>query len=322
MTDPPRTVFMGTPEFAVPSLSALLELSRGKAPLVHMAAVFTQPDRPAGRGKRVTAPPVKLAALNAGLPVFQPERLRRAEAFAQLADLEPELIVVAAYAQMLPPRVLALPRHGCLNIHASLLPRYRGAAPIQAAILDGATQTGVTIMQMEEGLDTGPVLSRVAVPIGEFDTTGSLTAALASAGARLLTTTLPGWIAGKLAAVPQDGSLATMTKPLAKEQGRIDWSLDARALERHVRAMSPWPGAYTEGRAGLLKIHAAAALPGGSSAVPGTLLDLTAGPAIVTGDGLLLLLEVRPAGRRAMPAKDWLRGARSLLGTVLDGSTG
>ena len=318
MNEPVRAVFMGTPEFSVSSLSALLQLSQGAAPLLRLVGVFTQPDRPAGRGQCVTAPPVKRAAVEAGLPVFQPERLRRPDSLSQLAGLQPELIVVAAYAQILSPRVLALPRLGCLNVHASLLPRYRGASPIQAAILDGVEQTGVTIMQMEAGLDTGPILSQVQVPIDPRATAGSLTLLLADAGARLLAATVLDWVAGTITPIVQDDAQATMTKPLTKDDGRIDWTSGAATIDRRVRAMSPWPGAFTEAKTGLLKIHAAAAHPGSAAGVPGTLVALPEGPAVVTGDGLLLLLEVQPAGKRSMPGTDWLRGARSLLGTVLD----
>jgi methionyl-tRNA formyltransferase len=320
MSDPVRIVFMGTPEFSVGSLSALLEMSHGDKPLIRMVGVFTQPDRPAGRGGAVAAPAVKLAALDAGLPVYQPERLSRSAAFKDLAYLRPDLIVVVAYAQILSPRVLDLPRFGCLNVHASLLPRYRGASPIQAAILDGSGETGVTIMRIDEGLDTGPILAQVRVPIEERETSGSLAVVMSSAGARLLAATLQGWIAGTVEAVPQDDALATMTKPLTKDDGRIDWSRPAVAIERQVRAMSPWPGAFAESKAGLLKIHAAIVLPATCEGLPGTLVALPDGPAVITGDGRLLLLEVQPAGRRSMPGPDWLRGARSLLGTVLGAS--
>jgi methionyl-tRNA formyltransferase len=316
-----RTVFMGTPEFSVPSLTALLDLARGDDPLLNVVGVFTQPDRPAGRGKLMTAPPVKLAAGTAGLPVFQPERLRRPEAVSQLADLRPDLIVVAAYAQILSPRVLGLPRFGCLNVHASLLPRYRGASPIHAPILDGESQTGVTVMQMEKGLDTGPILKQSGLPIGPNDTTGSLSGALATLGASLLVATLPGWLAGTIEPLAQDDSLATMTKPLTKEQGRIDWSQKAVVVERLVRAMSPWPGAYTALAAGPLKVHRSSVLPAVPGGLPGTLVARPEGPAVVTGDGLLLLVEVQPAGRRAMPGPDWLHGAMPLLGTVLGQSS-
>ncbi len=320
MSDVARTVFMGTPEFSVPCLTALLEIARGGNPPLRVVGVFTQPDRPAGRrGQVMTASPVKVAALRANLPVFQPERLRSQEAVFNLAQLRPDLIVVAAYAQILTLPVLDLPRLGCLNVHASLLPRYRGASPIQAPILDGAESTGVTIMRMDEGLDTGPVLTQVSVPIDPDATAGSLTTMLASEGARLLSATLPRWIAGSIGVEPQDDSQATMTKRLTKEDGRIDWRREARVVERQVRAMSPWPGAYTGTSAGLLKVHRAAVLPAATEGVPGTLVAHPEGPAVITGDGLLVLIEVQPAGRRAMPGSDWLRGARTLLGTVLGG---
>jgi methionyl-tRNA formyltransferase len=309
---------MGTPAFAVPSLEALLRLETVGGRRARLVGVFTQPDRPAGRGKRLIAPPVKVVALGAGVSVFQPERLRRPEGMAALSSLEPELIVVAAYAQILPRAALDLPRFGCLNVHASLLPRYRGASPIQAAILDGERETGVSLMLMDEGLDTGSVIAQAREPIGDEDTAESLSHRLALAGAGLLVRTLPAWVGGELTPQPQDNGLATMTRPLTKEEGRIDWSRPATYLARHIRAMHPWPGAFTTAGEGILKVLAAAAGECAVQGSPGTLLRRDGWPAVVTGEGELILRIVQPEGRRAMDGAAWLRGAGApYLGTVL-----
>jgi methionyl-tRNA formyltransferase len=315
-----RIVFMGTPAFAVPSLHALLSLREMDGTPVRVAGVFTQPDRPAGRGKRLTAPPVKDVAQAAGIPVAQPERLRRPEAMQALQAMAPDLIVVAAYAQILSQQVLDLPRFGCLNVHASLLPEYRGAAPIQAAILDGANETGVCIMLMEAGLDTGPVLSRYREPVHAGDTAETLGARLAAGGAELLLGTVPDWVRGATVPEPQIEALATMTRPLRKQDGRIDWSKPAPYIERQVRAMYPWPGAYTTAGDALLKVQLAAVAPGMAHGhAPGTVLASREEPVplVATGEGLLALGEVQPAGRRAMSGADWLRGAPHVAGSVL-----
>lgn len=315
-----RIVFMGTPAFAVPSLRALLSIGDVDGTQTRVVGVFTQPDRPAGRGNRLAAPPVKEAALAAGIPVEQPERLRRPEALQALQRMAPDLIVVAAYAQILSQRVLNLPRFGCLNVHASLLPKYRGAAPIQAAILDGATETGVCIMRMEAGLDTGPVLARYREPIHADDTAETLGARLAAGGAALLLRTVPDWLRGAIVPEPQDEARATMTRPLQKEDGRIDWSKPAAYIERQVRAMQPWPGAYTTAGGALLKVRKASVTPGMADAhAPGTLVAARGAhePLVATGKGLLALVEVQPAGRHAMSGADWLRGAPRHIGSVL-----
>ncbi|MDB5076377.1 MAG: methionyl-tRNA formyltransferase [Chloroflexi bacterium] len=314
-----RIVFMGTPEFSVPSLRALVGMQHIDARPIRVVGVFTQPDRPAGRGQKLTAPPVKTAALEAGIRVFQPERLRQPDALAQLIDLKPDLIVVVAYAQILPKTVLELPRYGCLNVHASLLPQYRGASPIQAAILDGLADTGVSVMKMDEGLDTGPVLSQVPVPIDPRDTCATLTTKLSAAGAGLLASTLPGWIAGTTLAKPQDDSQATITRLIKKEHGIIDWTLTAVRIEHQVRAMYPWPTAFTHYEGGPLKVLKASVMSGAPeySGDPGSLLVVEQAPVVGTGSGLLILEVVQPAGRRPMPASDWLRGAPHVEGTVL-----
>jgi methionyl-tRNA formyltransferase len=313
---------MGTPAFAVPSLEALVGIGHVGLRSLQVVAVFTQPDRPAGRGNRLTASPVKLRAQELGIPVFQPERLRRPEGMAALEAVAPDLIVVAAYAQILSQRVLDLPRYGSLNVHASLLPRYRGAAPIQAAILDGLADTGVSIMLMEAGLDTGPILSQVRVAVGPPDTTGTLSEKLAAAGARLLAATVPDWIDGRIVPRPQDDALATMTRPLQRGDEQLDWTIPAVQLARQVRALQPSPGAFTVAGDKLLKVLEAAVetIPDSSGTKAGALLVVRGSPVVVTGQDGLRLSVVQPAGKRPMSGDEWLRGAQMPPGTLLGGN--
>ena len=306
-----RIVFMGTPWFAVPSLEALQERHQ-------VVGVVTQPDRPAGRGRKLVASAVKEAALALDLPVIQPARLHTEDALAQLADWQPDLIVVAAFGQLLLPSVLDLPRHGCLNVHASLLPRYRGAAPVAAAILAGDPVTGVTIMRMDAGLDTGPILTRADCAIESGDTTATLTRKLASLGARTLVDVLPGWLAGHVEAQPQDESLATTCQALEKEDGRLDWTRPAIDLERQVRACDPWPGAFTTWQGRRLKVLQAALkaeLQGEGE--PGQTVDLKPGLGVWTKAGVLELVEVQLAGKKPMAADVFARGQRDLVGGLL-----
>ena len=309
-----RTVFMGTPDFAVPTLRALLE-----NPAYHLVGVVTQPDRQAGRGggggRRVQMSPVKEAALAAGVPILQPERLRRPEALAQLAALAPDLIIVAAYGQILRPEVLALPRFGCLNVHASLLPRWRGAAPIAAAILAGDAATGSTIMRMDEGMDTGPILAQAEEAIRPGDTTGSLGERLAEQGARLLLSTLPGYLAGDILPRPQPETGATLCRPLQKEQGRIDWRQPTAQIERMVRAFDPWPGAFTTWDGQQLKIGRAQAIAGQEE--PGRVLRRQGQIAIGTGEGLLVASALQLAGRKMLGGKEFLAGRPDFIGAAL-----
>lgn len=316
-----RVIFMGTPAFAVPALQRLAIM-----PEVTVVAVVTRRDQPAGRGNLLTLPPVKIAAESLGLPVLQPGSLKRAEAQAQLAALAPDVIVVAAFGQILPPAVLDLPPLGCLNIHASLLPRYRGASPIATAILDGEEETGNTIMVMDAGLDTGPILAMDAFGIQPDDTTGSLTARLAADGADLLARILPAWEEGFLAPMPQYEPAATMTRPLRKEDGIIDWRQPATLIERQVRAYIPWPGASTTWHGQPLKIHAArvaAAIPLEVAALaPGRVVNLGSAkamvPGIVCGDQTVLALEtIQLPGKRALPAAEVVRGQPALVGAML-----
>jgi methionyl-tRNA formyltransferase len=287
-----------------------------------VVGVVTQPDRPAGRGRQLEASPVKQFAGQAGLPVIQPQRLREPEALAQMQAWSPDLIVVAAFGQILRPAVLDLPPHGCLNVHGSLLPRHRGAAPIAAAILAGDAETGITIMRMDPGLDTGPMLASRALPIQADDTTGSLTSRLAPLGASLLLETIPEYLVGRLPPVAQEEARATYAPQLKKEDGQLDFTQPASALERRVRALLPWPGAFAvwpdaiTGEARQLKVLRAAALDRGVGAV-GEVVAMPEGPAVGTPDGALLLLEVQPSGKRPMPAADFARGARGFIGSRL-----
>jgi methionyl-tRNA formyltransferase len=310
-----RVVFMGTPEFAVPSLAALLQEG------YNVAGVLTRQDQPAGRGQKLEESPVKQLARGRGLTIQQPRTLRDPQAQANLAALAPDVIVVAAYGLILPQAVLALPRFGCVNVHGSLLPHWRGAAPIAAAILAGDTQTGISIMLMDAGVDTGPVLDMAALPIAPDDTTGTLTAKLASLGADLLIRTLPRWLAGEITPRPQPAEGATFAPRIEKSEGEIRWSEPAALIERRVRAYQPWPSAYTIWRGERLKVLKAGIrdwILDISDLQPGTVVaekGNTAG--VVTGEGVLWLEEVQLAGKRAMPVAAFLRGAVRFVGSRL-----
>jgi methionyl-tRNA formyltransferase len=296
-----RVVFMGTPEFAVPTLLALDEHYQ-------VVGVVTQPDRPAGRGRKLMPSPVKEASLDRGLDILQPYSLRSPEAMQRLVDWQPHLIIVAAFGQILRPEVLELPPHGCLNVHASLLPRYRGAAPIPAALLAGDDRTGVTVMLMDPGMDTGPILAQAEVPIGPQDTTANLTEKLAGAGAALLIETLPGWLQGHITPQPQDDALATYCHPLQKADGLLDWTRSANYLDRQVRACHPWPGAFTTWQGQRLKVLRAYPRPDQPGAgEPGLVISLDNSAGVVTSEGLLELLEVQLAGKRATDIEPFLQ---------------
>jgi methionyl-tRNA formyltransferase len=273
--------------------------------------VVTQPDRPAGRGRVLSPPPVKTLAASLGLPVIQPHRLKEPQAMQQLSRWKPDLIVVAAFGQILKPEVLDLPRHGCINVHASLLPRWRGAAPIQAAILHGDEQSGVTIMRIDPGLDTGPIISQRSTTITPQDTAASLGNRLAQLGAELLIETLPAYIDGKINPVPQDDSLATYAPMLEKEAGHLDFNQPAELLARKVRAFNPWPGAFTMWQGTYLKVHQAHVQSAQTSNLePGKTVISEGLPAITAADGLIVLDEVQPAGKKAMPGKVFLNGVK------------
>jgi len=309
-----RIVFMGTPEFAVPSLEELVRDGH------QVAAVYTRPDRPAGRGLKPSPPPAKRAAVRLGLPVLQPASLKTTAAASELADLKPEVVVVAAYGQILPPPVLEIPALGTLNVHPSLLPRHRGAAPAAAAILAGDEFSGVSIMLLDAGLDTGPVIAQAQIPISPRDTTGSLEGRLSLLGARLLAEVLANWPGG-LKPRPQDETGATYSGTIAKEAGRIDWRQPALTIWRQVRAYQPWPGAYTSWQGKRLKIIEAVPLPGAATAKPGQVVDLPpsaeAAIAVATGAGLLGVVRLQLEGKKPMAADEFRRGQRQLVGTVL-----
>jgi methionyl-tRNA formyltransferase len=304
-----KIVFMGTPSFAVPSLERVLKGGH------EVVAVFTQPDRPKGRKRELTPPPVKEAALSHGIPVHQPERMRSEEAIRLVESLMPDLIVTAAYGQILPRAVLDVPRLGCINVHGSLLPKYRGGAPIQRSIMNGESVTGVTIMYMAEGLDTGDMISRVEVAIEDTDTSGTLFDKLSIAGADLLARTLPQIEAGSVAAVPQVHEEATYAPNLTREDERIDWTRSARQLFDQVRGLSPMAGAFTLWNGEPFKVWRCVVERAESAAsgahTPGTVLSADAeGIVVQAGIGMLRLLDIQPAGKRTMPAAEWLKGAR------------
>lgn len=307
---------MGTPEFAVRPLETLVLND------YDVVAVYTRPDSPAGRGRAVVASPVKKAAENYGLPVLQPASLKKAEAVARLRDLKPDVIVVAAFGQILPPSVLSIPPHGCLNVHPSLLPKFRGASPIASAILYGGEFTGVSVMVLDEGMDTGPVLARAQISISPWNTTGSLADKLSRVGAQLLLHALVHWTRGELSPQPQDESQAIYTKMLEKKDGEIDWQLSAVGIWRRIRAFDPWPGCYTWWQGKQIKIIEALPFPGVKDADIGQLVALDKGEAVFgvgTGSGVLGVLKVQLEGKRVMSAAEFLRGQREFIGAVLPG---
>lgn len=313
---PVRILFMGTPEFALPSLR-MLHMA-GPSAGWRVVAVATQPERPAGRGKQLVASPVQQYAAAHELPLLQPASLRKApDAVEALAALTPDLVVVAAYGLILPRRVLEIPPFGCVNVHASLLPAYRGASPITAALLDGRQETGVSIMLMDAGMDTGPVLRQAQTTIDRRDTTASLSARLAEKGAALLVDTLPAWLAGELAPILQSElpGEPSICRLIAKATGQIDWQLPAFRIERMTRAYSPWPAAYTTWRGETFKVIEAEVIAGWAS--PGQVTNTPSGPAVGTGDGLLLLKMVQPAAKRPMDARAFLNGAPDFAGSIL-----
>jgi methionyl-tRNA formyltransferase len=305
-----RVVFFGTPDFAVPSLEALIRHDH------EVAAVVTQPDRPHGRSRSsLVAPPVKNAALLANLPVLQPERPVGDPFVASLRAAGAEIGVVVAYGHILRPDVLAIPPRGMINIHASLLPRWRGAAPVQAAILSGDSITGISVMQMEAGLDSGPVFLRQETPIGATETAGELTTRLAALGAEALVEALDRIGHRGLIPTPQDGGLATVAPKVSRESARVDWSRDAEEISRHVRAFDPWPGAWTTAPALELKLFCAAATDGNGTA--GTVLRTDHALVVACGSGALAIDEVQPAGKRRLAAADWLHGRPLAVGDRL-----
>ncbi len=303
-----KIVFMGSPEFAGPILESLVSKHQ-------VLAVYTQPDRPGGRGLESTPSPVKRRASVLGLNVIQPTSLKPPEAVAGLQALTPEAIIVAAYGLLIPRSILDIPPSGCINVHPSLLPRHRGASPVTAAILSGDGVTGVSIMLLDEGWDTGPVLAQVSTPILATDTTGLLTVRLSKLGAQLLEDTLPRWQAGEIKSQPQDESKATYSRLLHKEEGQLDWKLPASDLERRVRAFQPWPGCFTRWRGKMLKVLQAEALAG--SGEPGRVIGKGDIISVGAGDGILRLNVVQLEGKKAMDIQDFIRGQTGFIGAIL-----
>jgi methionyl-tRNA formyltransferase len=303
-------MFVGTPHFGVPSLKALAGDRR-----FLLAAAVTKPDKKFGRGQRLREPEVKSAAKEIGIPVYQPERIGDAE--AAIRAVSPDLMVVAAYAHIVPERILALPTRGCVNIHGSLLPAYRGSSCIQAAILNGDENTGVSFMLMDKGLDTGPILKQFPVKIGEQDNAGDLYAKLAELAASRIGDVLDAYASGALSPLPQDESLASMTKALKKEDGHIDWLKDASYIERFVRAMSPWPGAFSffahKGKMVRLQFLSLEALSGGHGQVPGTLYELGGRLLVAAGQGYLSVERLRLEGKKESGGREFLAGYGSSL---------
>jgi methionyl-tRNA formyltransferase len=311
VTRPLSIVFAGTPEFSVPALEALVASEH------RVLAVYTQPDRPAGRGQKLTMSAVKQAALRHGLPVEQPPKLREPEQIAPLASLAPDVMVVVAYGLILPQAVLDIPRLGCINIHASLLPRWRGAAPIHRAIQCGDPETGITIMRMEAGLDTGPMLLTRREPIRPTDTTGVLHDRLAALGAQALLAALPGIADGSLKAQTQPTDGVTYAAKITKEEARIDWTRSAVVIDRQVRAFNPWPIAETTLDGAQLRVWSALLEREHALSPPGTILRADErGIHVATGAGILVLTQVQAAGRKAVAASEFARGQR-LGGIVL-----
>ena len=312
-----RIVFMGTPDFALPVLDSLL--SGGH----QVVGVYTRPDRPAGRGRHLTSPPVKTYAQEHGLALFQPPSLRDAGAVRELLSLGPEVIIVAAYGRILPPEVLEVPPKGVLNLHPSLLPKHRGPSPVAAALLEGDSVTGVTAMLVDQGMDTGDILAQRQTSMAPQETAGQLTYRLFHLGAELLVEVLPAWMAGEITPTPQRDEQATTTRRYIKEDGEMDWSLPAVALERRLRAFQPWPGCYTHWNGKLLKVLSGFAISDVDSQgePPGRVLALPGetGPpvAVVTGHGLLGLVKVQMEGRRPQDIEEMVRGYPMFLGTSL-----
>lgn len=311
-----RIVFMGTPEFAVPSLEALLKSDD------QVVGIVTQPDRPKGRGQTLTPSPVKRIAQREQLPLLQPTKMKDPAFLAALAAWKPDLIAVAAFGRILPPAILNLPSRGCLNVHGSLLPKYRGAGPIQWAIMNGETETGITTMLMDEGMDTGAILLQERLAIVPDDTAGTLSPRLAELGGRLLIKTITQLKAGTLVPCQQDHAQATMAPLLKKEDGVIDWTMSATAIANRIRGLTPWPGAYTFAQEDRWTIWRAVAITEQVKDPPGTVTQVTKDAVhVATGHGVLVLTELQPANRRRMAASQYLAGHPVLVGSILGRSS-
>jgi methionyl-tRNA formyltransferase len=306
-----RALFFGTPEIAVPSLRAL-------AAIADVVGVVCQPDRPAGRGLELHPPAVKVAAHELGIPVTQPTKVRTPDFLAWMTEQRADVAVVLAYGRILPPAVLAAPKHGCLNLHASILPRYRGAAPINWAIVRGEKETGISLMQMDEGMDTGPVFTVRKIAIGENETAGELAVRLAELGAEVVREDVPRAVRGELTLLPQDHAAATAAPPLEKQQGRIDWARPAHEIHDHVRGMTPWPSAMTTSGGKLLKVLATRRSNLSSKDAPGTIVVADAsGVLVACGEGVIEITRAQVEGRKALEARDLVAGRTLLRGARL-----
>jgi methionyl-tRNA formyltransferase len=298
-----RIVFMGTPEFAVPSLEALLKSDD------RVVGIVTQPDRPRGRGQRLSPSPVKIIAQREEIPLLQPTRMKDPSFMAELSGWKPDMIAVAAFGRILPPAILSLPPRGCINVHGSLLPKYRGAGPIQWALINGETETGITTMLMDEGMDTGAILLQATMAIGPDETAGSLSSRLADLGGRLLAETLAQFKTGTLTPRLQDNGQATLAPLLKKEDGAVDWTLSATSIANRIRGLTPWPGAYTFLRTDRWTISRSVALDETTTLAPGQIIALTKDAIhVATGKGVLAIRELQPANGRRMPAAQYLAG--------------
>ncbi len=306
-----NVVFMGTPDFAVPSLKAVNEYG------CEVSLVVTQPDKPKGRGRKLTPPPVKVAALEAGFPVIQPESVKTEEFYHQISEIVPDLMVVVAFGHVLPKKILEIPTYGAINVHASLLPKYRGPAPIQWAIINGESETGVTTMLMDKGLDTGEILLTIKTPICPDDTSEILHDRLAADGAEVLKKTLHDMENQSIRPVSQQHALATYAPILSKKDGRIDWSLSAGKIEQFIRGMTPWPGAYTFYGEKRLKIFKAEIKPMNFTEEPGMVIEGFSNELrVATGDGVLLITEIQGSSGKRLNITDFLRGSQIPVGTV------
>jgi methionyl-tRNA formyltransferase len=298
-----RIVFMGTPEFAVPSLEALLKSDD------RVVGIVTQPDRPRGRGQRLSPSPVKVIAQRQNIPLLQPTKMKDPSFMAELSGWKPDVIAVAAFGRILPPTILSLPSRGCINVHGSLLPKYRGAGPIQWALINGETETGITTMLMDEGMDTGAMLLQATMAIGPDDTAGSLSSRLADLGGRLLMETLAQLKAGTLTPRPQDHGQATLAPLLKKEDGAVNWTMSATSIANRIRGLTPWPGAYTFLKTERLTISRSVALDEATTLAPGQIIALTKDAIhVATGKGVLAIRELQPANGRRMPVAQYLAG--------------
>lgn len=310
-----RIVFMGTPDFSVPTLECLIQSSH------QVIGVVTQPDKPKGRGKEIQMSPVKETALRCGIPVYQPVRARDEAFVEEMRALKPDVMVVIAFGQILPKELLEVPKYGCINIHASLLPAYRGAAPIQWAVINGDRETGITTMMMDVGMDTGDMLEKTVVELDEKETGGSLFDRLSLLGGELILSTLEKLEQGTLVRTPQDHEKATYVKKIPKSLGDIDWTMDAAAIERLIRGLNPWPSAYTRLNGKMLKIWEAQVLPDGKAGQCGEVLEAADGRLTVkTGDGVLKINALQLEGKKRMDTAAFLRGFPVETGSVMERS--